>query len=296
MKEESIGIQEVYLGGKVLQVVLNNGSRAYIFSSSKYVQGAVSNVESYLREKGMELSSKASTQLSLGYRLKVDVSDELGDEDAAYYQSLIGVLRLMVELGQVDLTCEVLMMSSNIALPQEGHLSQLFHVFSYPKRFHNSELLFDHSDREIDYECFSHQDLDSSEFGPMEEELPSDAPKPQGMGFTMVAYVDSDHDSKVVTQSFRTGFIVYLNNAPIYWMSKKQQGVETSSFGVEFTDMKQYTEYLQGLRFKLQMMGIPCSQPSLVYGDNKSVLTNASMLDSILKKKAHSIAYNFVML
>ena len=34
--------------------------------------------------------------------------------------------------------------------------------------------------------------------------------------------------------------------------------------------------------------------PSLVYGDNKSVLANASMPDSVLKKKAHSIAYNFV--
>ncbi len=30
----------------------------------------------------------------------------------------------MVELGCIDLTCEVLMMLSNMALPREGHLSQ----------------------------------------------------------------------------------------------------------------------------------------------------------------------------
>lgn len=41
-------------------------------------------------------------------------------------------------------------------------------------------------------------------------------------------------------------------------------------------------------------MGIPYSQPSLVYGDNKSVLANASMPASVLKKKVHSIANNFV--
>ena len=41
-------------------------------------------------------------------------------------------------------------------------------------------------------------------------------------------------------------------------------------------------------------MDIACSQPSLVYDDNKSVLANVSMPDSVLKKKAHSIAYNFV--
>ena len=88
--------------------------------------------------------------------------------------------------------------------------------------------------------------------------------------------------------------MIYLNNFPIYWISKKQQGVETSSFGAEFTAMKQCTEYMRGLRFKLRMMGIPCSVQSLVYGDNKSVLANASMPDSVLKKKAHSFAYNFV--
>ena len=87
---------------------------------------------------------------------------------------------------------------------------------------------------------------------------------------------------------------MYLKNSPIYWTSKKQSGVETSSFGAEFTAMKQCSEYIRGLRYKLIMMGIPCSQPSLIYGDNKSVLANASMPDSVLKKKAHSIAYNFV--
>ena len=32
----------------------------------------------------------------------------------------------------------------------------------------------------------------------------------------------------------------------------------------------------------------------MAYGDNKLVLVNTSMPESMLKKKAHSIAYNFV--
>ena len=232
--------------------------------------------------------------LRIGYRQEVDTSDELGHEDAAYYQSLIGVLRWRVKLGRIDITCEVSMMSSHMALPREGHFSQLFQIFAYLKRYHNTELVFDPSNRDINYNSFVHQDWDSSEFGPMDKELPSDAPKSGGMGFTMVAYVDSDHVGAVITRRSRTGFILYLNNTPIYWTSKKQQGVETSSFGAEFTAMKQCMEYIRGLRFKLRMMGIPSSQPSLVYGDNKSVLADASLPDSVLKKKAHSIAYNFV--
>eukprot|EP00957_Ditylum_brightwellii_P052225 3960477-Ditylum_brightwellii.AAC.1 len=45
----------------------------------------------------------------------------------------------------------------------------------------------------------------------------------------------------------RTGFFVYLNCLLIYWLSKKQTSVESSSFGSEFVAMKQYCEYLRGL-------------------------------------------------
>ena len=41
-------------------------------------------------------------------------------------------------------------------------------------------------------------------------------------------------------------------------------------------------------------MGIPVGGPYYLYGDNQSVLKNASIPDSVLKKKSNSIAYNFV--
>ena len=82
--------------------------------------------------------------------------------------------------------------------------------------------------------------------------------------------------------------------APIYWYSKKQTGIETSTFGSEFIAMKQCCEYLRGLRYKLRMMGIPVDDPCYVYGDNQSVLSNTSIPESVLKKKSNSIAYHFV--
>ena len=77
-------------------------------------------------------------------------------------------------------------------------------------------------------------------------------------------------------------------------MSKKQMSVETSSFGSEFTAMKQCTEYIRGLHYRLRMMGIPCESPAYVHGDNQSVLANTTIPDSTLKKKCHSLAYHFV--
>ena len=92
----------------------------------------------------------------------------------------------------------------------------------------------------------------------------------------------------------RTGFVIYLNQAPIYWFSKQQKGVECSTFESEFVAMKQSCEYVRGLRYKLRMMGIPVIGCSFLYGDNQSVLCNKCIPDSTLKKKNHAIAYNFV--
>jgi hypothetical protein len=70
--------------------------------------------------------------------------------------------------------------------------------------------------------------------------------------------------------------------------------VESSSFGSEFCAMKHCCEYIGGLRYKLRMMGIPCTAPSFIQGDNQSVLYNTTLPDSTLKKKSQSIAYHFV--
>ena len=81
----------------------------------------------------------------------------------------------------------------------------------------------------------------------MEEELPSDMPSPLGGSMRLPVYVDSDHAGDQVTRRSRTGFIVYLNNAPIYWFSKQQTLCETSTYGSEFIAMKQACEYVRGL-------------------------------------------------
>ena len=57
--------------------------------------------------------------------------------------------------------------------------------------------------------------------------------------------------------------------------------------------MKQDTEYIRGLRYKLRMMGITMDEPTFVFGDNQSVLANTTNPTSTLKKKLNAIAYHF---
>ncbi len=101
-------------------------------------------------------------------------------------------------------------------------------MFAYLKKNHNSELVFDPSDPEMNMSLFSERDWSALEFGHLHvKKLPPNAPEARGLGFTMLAYVDADHATESVTRRSRTGFLVYLNNAPIYWLSKKQNLVET---------------------------------------------------------------------
>ncbi len=280
------------------KVQLENGVWAWGFSSSQYVQAAVKNVRDWLAKEENKhwKMPHANTPLRTSYRPELDVSPELTPELASYYQSLIGVLRWIMELGRVDVCLEVSMMSSHLALPREGHLEQLLHIFGYLDIHHNAEQVYDPSDPCIDFATYEKKDWMSSEFGHIDgkEEIPANAPEPRGFGFYMRAKIDADHASDTVTRRSRTGLLVYLNSSLIYWMSKKQNSVESSSFGSEFTAMKQCCEYLRGLRYKLQMMGIPVIGPAYIQGDNQSVLANTTNPDSTLKKKSQSIAYHFV--
>jgi hypothetical protein len=136
LKEESIGTPKIYLGGKVRRVQLENGVYAWSFSSSQYVQAAVKNVEEYLSKPEnakWKMPSRAETPMQTTYRPELDVSPESSTRESAYYQSMIGVLRWIVELGRVDICLEVSMMSSHLVLPREGHFAQVLHIFAYLK-------------------------------------------------------------------------------------------------------------------------------------------------------------------
>ena len=76
------------------------------------------------------------------------------------------------------------------------------------------------------------------------------------------------------------------------WLSKRQNTVETSTFGSEFIAMKTSVEHIEALRYKLRMFGIPIDGPTNVFCDNEAVFENTSIPDSTLKKKHTSICYH----
>ena len=122
-------------------------------------------------------------------------------------------------------------------------------------------MVFDPSDLEIDMNSFWRQDWSYSVYSlpgeELKEALPPNMPKPLGHGFNIVCFVDTNHAGEYLTRRSWTGFIVMLNNSPIYWHSKKQTSVETSTFGSEMMATKQAEVNIQGIRYKLRMFRIP---------------------------------------
>ena len=102
-------------------------------------------------------------------------------------------------------------------------------------------MVFDPSDPDTNENDFQKHDWASSEFGSeLKEEMPANMPQPRGMGFVTKTHVDADHTMDTATRRSRSGFLVHINSTPIFWMSKKQTSVESSSFGSEFTAMKEH--------------------------------------------------------
>ena len=126
------------------------------------------------------------------------------------------------------------------------------------------------------------------------EELTTDAPKSRGIEVEVPAFVDASHASDKKIRKYHTGYIIFINRAPILWYSKRQATVESSTFVREFIELKTCVEHIIALRLKLRIFGIPIDGDLKILNDNKSVVNISFKLESIMKKRHNSIAYHLV--
>jgi hypothetical protein len=119
-------------------------------------------------------------------------------------------------------------------------------------------------------------------------------PLPKGKPVDITVYVDADHAHDQVTRRSVTGCILFINNTPVKWYSKRQNTVESATYGAELFVLRIAVEGIIEFRYKLRMMGITLQGPSQVLCDNNSVVLNMTLPSSTLKKKHNAIAYHHV--
>ena len=208
-------------------------------------------------------------------------------------KQLIGILWWGCELGRLDILHEVALMSAFNTAPRQGHLDAVYHTFSYLNTSGPCSLFFDPTELVFDVK-FNDNDEWKELYEIEEEPTPSDMPKPRGKSIVMTCWVDAFHASKKLAMRSHTGIFIELNGAPVAWYSKRQNTVESSTFGLEFVALRVATEMCQALRYKLRMFGVAIDGPTSVMCDNKSVQTNALVPTSQLGKKHNAICYHKV--
>ena len=268
------------------------GNEGWFMSSEKYVKSAIQNIEETLHKMGQRLPSKYKTPLAYGYCPELDITPELKADGLQRYQELIGILCWVVELGRVDTLMETSMMSTDLAMPRQGHLEQVHHIFGYLKEHPKRKLFFDLQHPELDERSFTTYDWYDF-YRDAKEPVLGDMPAPRGQMVLTHCFVDSDHAANTIMRRSQTGLLLFVSRAPVTWFSKRQNTVETSTFRSEFITMKTAVEHVEALRYKLRMFGIPNEGPTNVFCDNEAVFKNTSIPDSTLKKKHTSICYHW---
>ena len=293
----SIGPPNRYLGADVRKVTRPGdptGREYWSFSAGTYVKNAVKNVKLILQADGRSMKTTARTPFSsTTYRPETDTTDECDVDGASRYSQLVGVLRWAVELGRIDIYTEVSLLSQHLALPRVGHLEAVYHVFAYLNKHEKSSIIFDPTDPIPITPTIAKPDW-SAFYENLEEELPPRMPEALGYPVNIHVFVDANHAGNVVTRRSHTGILVFVQNSPILWVSRRQNTVETSTFGSEFVALRHARDVIIALRYKLRMFGVPLEGPAQVYCDNQGVVKNTSIPESVLSKKHNAINYHAV--
>ena len=110
-----------------------------------------------------------------------------------------------MELGRIDIETEVSKLSSFLAVPREGHLSQALHIFVYLKKYYNSRIVFNPTYPDINEDDFKANDDWKYFYGNESESLSSNMPPPLSKEVFIHCFVDADHAGDIVTRRSRTG-------------------------------------------------------------------------------------------
>lgn len=299
IKNDEYGTPTQYLGADVQKLQAEDGSIVWALSSESYIKGAIDTVQRLLAEDGRQLKSGKRNHkgpLPPGYKPELDTTPELKADYVSRYQQLIGILRWAVELGRIDIQIEVAIMSQYQMNPREGHIEALYLIFHYLWKHPKKRLVMDPAIPNIDQTAFNNTDLKAWEtfYGDVEEAMPPRMPEPLGPPVYTGGFVDSDHASNVITRRSHTGIMIFLMSALMSSFSKKQNTVESSTYGSELVALRIARDQIVAMRIKLRSIGVNVESATDVFCDNMGVVKNTSVPESTLSKKHNSINYHVI--
>ena len=89
-----------------------------------------------------------------------------------------------------------------------------------------------------------------------------------------------------------TGTLHFANKSIIDYTTKLQSTVETATFGSEYVAARTCMEQIIDIRNTFRYLGVPIETPTIIIGDNESVVNTATITYSKLNKRHNALAYH----
>jgi hypothetical protein len=260
-------------------------------SAKTYVKNLCEKIEKLFETKLKNYGSP----LESGDHPEMDESDLLTGEEISLYQMLVGSGQWAVTLTRFDIQFAVNSMARFSNAPRQGHMKRMLRVFGYLKYHEKARIKFDTT--LPNYEGLEFKNYDwSQQYPDAEEEIHPDAPEPlkTKQPALITCYCDADHAHCLETRRSVTEVIIFVNKTPVKWYSKRQNTVESSTYGSELVAARIAAEMIIDFRGRLRLLGIEVTGPSVLLIDNQSVVANMTLPSGSLKKKHNSIAFHKV--
>jgi len=256
----------------------------------KYIEKMIDN---YTRIFGVK-PKPAQSPLVKGDHPELDTSELLDIEWVQIYQSLVGALQWVIQLGRFDVATSVMTVSRFRAAPRKGHLVRVRRITGYIAKFRHGVLRIrtgepdfsDIPDKQYDwaYTCYHGA----------AELIPTDAPKSHGKRVQLAAYFDANLYHDLISGRSVTGILHLANKTVIDFYSKLQSTVETATFGSEYVAGRTCTQQVIDLRTTFRYLGVPIETATYVFGDNETVVNASSVPHSKLNKRHNALSYHYV--
>ena len=232
------------------------------------------------------------TPLDKNDHQELDDTELLTGESNQHYLTMIGQLQWLVTLGRFDIHAQVTTMSRFRSGPRKGHLERLQRVYGYVLKIKHYSTR--NRTKEPDYSYLPNMKYDWSYtvYGNVQEIILNNCPKPLGKSVTTTTTLDANLIHCLATGASLTACLHFCNQTPTDWYSKKQATVEMATYGSEFVAAKTATEQTMDLRYTLTYLGVPIKSKSYMFGDNRSVVTSATLPHSTLSKRHNILAFH----
>ena len=260
------------------------------YAPKKYIEKILENYRRIFGQWPKALHSP----LVDGDHPELDTSELLNETDQKIYQSLIGALQWVIQIGRFDITTAVMTLSRFRAMPRQGHLDRVKRIHGYLHKMRHATIKIRTDAPDYSAIPVKMYDWEYTCYADAKEEIPIDAPEGKGKPVTMTSFFDANLYHDLISGKAVTGILHMFNKTPIDWYSKLQSTVETATFGSEYVAARTCTEQIIDLRLTLRYLGVPINGRTMMFGDNESVVNSAAIPHSKMHKRWVALSYHRV--